>query len=376
MPDAKNRPDSEHKLLGLEVLRFLSAVSVLLWHYKHFSFVADAPTNYVSANQPFYALLRPFYDAGFFGVQVFWCISGYIFFWKYRQPIADGLVKARRFFVLRFSRLYPLHLLTLAAVGLMQIAYVGMHGHAFVYQANDLPNLVKQLFMASDWWVDPVESFNGPIWSISLEVLVYVLFFVLLRLFGGSPWVNLGVLAVCLSAWALGVPHKVFHCAAFFYAGGLAAIARGATRPDGRVLDMGALAYLVTVPAIAWAVGLLHVKGIAAPLLLACVPVLLYVFAHRLSAGPRWTSAIEAAGNMTYASYLLHVPLQLAIALGFAWAGRPIPMYESGFFLAYMGAILLMSWWTYRAFELPAQQALRNWMGGSPSPRATLARRA
>ncbi|TAM46504.1 MAG: hypothetical protein EPN61_05205 [Burkholderiaceae bacterium] len=69
-----------NKLLGLEVVRFISALSVLVWHYQHFFYIADKPTDFVRELQPFYSMLSIFYDYGFYGVQVFWCISGFIFF--------------------------------------------------------------------------------------------------------------------------------------------------------------------------------------------------------------------------------------------------------------------------------------------------------
>ena len=35
--------------------------------------------------------------------------------------------------------------------------------------------------MASEWGITQGESFDGPIWSVSVEVLVYLLFFLMLR---------------------------------------------------------------------------------------------------------------------------------------------------------------------------------------------------
>ena len=81
---------SPNKLLGLEALRFLAAFAVLIWHYQHFAYVADTPVGLVREQLPFYGLLQLFYLAGEYGVWVFWCISGFIFFWKYRDAISDG----------------------------------------------------------------------------------------------------------------------------------------------------------------------------------------------------------------------------------------------------------------------------------------------
>src|SRR3954447_10831898 len=135
------KPD---KLIGLEGLRFLATVAVLLWHYQHFAFVADHPVGLVRSDLPFYEVLFPFYEAGEYGVWVFWCISGFIFFWKYRDAIYERSTNAWTFFVLRLSRLYPLHLVTLIIVALLQPVYFHQHGHFFVYQDNDLQHFMLQ----------------------------------------------------------------------------------------------------------------------------------------------------------------------------------------------------------------------------------------
>ena len=68
------------RLVGLELIRFISAFSILIWHYQHFTFLGDKAVNFNRNEQPFYEFLSVFYDHGLFGVQIFWCISGFIFF--------------------------------------------------------------------------------------------------------------------------------------------------------------------------------------------------------------------------------------------------------------------------------------------------------
>ena len=160
-----------NKLLGLEIVRFISALSVLVWHYQHFFYIANKPTDFFRELQPFYSLLSIFYDYGFYGVQVFWCISGFIFFWKYRDSIASKSITYKNFFILRFSRLYPLHLATLLLVLALQTMYFHQRDYFFVYQNNDIPHFIYQLFLASSWGFEKGYSFNGPIWSISVRKL-------------------------------------------------------------------------------------------------------------------------------------------------------------------------------------------------------------
>jgi peptidoglycan/LPS O-acetylase OafA/YrhL len=347
---------SPNKLLGLEALRFLAAFAVLIWHYQHFAYVADVPVDLVKDQLPFYGLLQLFYLAGEYGVWVFWCISGFIFFWKYRDAISDRSMPGWTFLVFRLSRLYPLHIVTFLIVALLQAVYFRQQGYFFVYQANDLQHFVLQIFMASNWIDQATNSFNGPIWSISVEVLVYVVFFLALRFVTRSAWLNVLVIALSLN-----VSGQLAACLAFFYAGGLAAIIRQSLTSVRLTAALERLAWLLVaaVPASIWlfAVQAWVVDWI---LLLSYTPILLFAITGRVALPAPVANAIEVAGNMTYSSYLLHFPIQLLVALGFAMAGRPIPFHDGWFFLGFVTVTLVASYLTYRYFEAPAQALLRH----------------
>jgi peptidoglycan/LPS O-acetylase OafA/YrhL len=366
MPE-QTKPPLANKLLGLEALRFVAAFAVLIWHYQHFSYLADVPVDLVRARLPLYALLRPFYEAGEYGVWVFWCISGFIFFWKYRDAIFDRSVPGWTFFVFRFSRLYPLHLATLIAVATLQLFYFRMHGYFFVYQNNDVRHFLLQLFMASKWGFEGGDSFNGPIWSISVEVLVYVVFFLMLRFVTRSPLLNVVVVVACLN-----LSGQIFSCLAFFYAGGLAAIARRAiaTAASPVVIERTGWFVATLVPVSIAAFGL-QSHLVAWLFLLTYTPIVLFCLSGAIMLPAPAQRLVEAAGNMTYSSYLLHFPIQLLMALGFAMAGRALPFDDSAFFAVYVGATLLASYFAYRWFEAPAQSLLRKrLLPGAALPRA------
>lgn len=353
-------PDASNKLLGLEALRFLTAFAILVFHYRHFAFVADKPVGLVQDRLPLYGLLQAFHDFGAFGVWIFWCISGFIFFWKYRDPIADRSVDGWKFFVLRFSRLYPLHLVTLLFVALLQPVYFDLHGYFFVYQNNDLPHFLAQLFMASDWGIVFGNSFDGPIWSISIEVLVYFLFF--LMLLSTKSWLlNVAVVAACLSASYLGAGGQITNCLTFFYIGGLAAMARKAIVSSrlGWGIEGGAWLVVAMVPPLVLGLARDQLDWLDYPLLLTYTPVVLFCLSREITVPASIQKAVEAAGNMTYSSYLLHFPIQLIMVLGFAIRGLPIPLYDVTFFMVYLATTLLASYLIYRYFEAPMQNLVR-----------------
>jgi peptidoglycan/LPS O-acetylase OafA/YrhL len=345
-----------NKLLGLEVLRFLAALTILVFHYRHFAFIADKPADLANDRLPFYGLLHFFYDAEPYGVWVFWCISGFIFFWKYRNAIADRSINGWTFFVLRLSRLYPLHLATLLLVAILQPIYFDLNGHFFFYQENDLRHFLLQIFMASNWGFQSGHSFDGPSWSISIEVLVYVCFFFML-LVTRSWLLNLAVIAGCFNGSG-----QIAVCFAFFYIGGLAAIARRAiasTRLKSAAEAGAWLAVAIFTLTIA-SFARDQLAPIAFPLLLAYTPMFLFCLSRDITMPASIQKAVEAAGNMTYSSYLLQFPIQLMMVLGFAISKTPIPVYDETFFWIFIATTLLASYFVYRYFELPAQNLIRD----------------
>jgi peptidoglycan/LPS O-acetylase OafA/YrhL len=358
------RSEGQNKLLGLELVRFICAFAVLFWHYQHFSFIAARPVAFVRDHQPLYSVLRILYDNGYQGVPVFWCISGFIFYWKYKRAIAERVVGPGKFFVLRFSRLYPLHFATLLLVAGLQLIYLFRTGFYFVFQKNDLFHFVLQLFMASNWGAVTSEgdSFNGPIWSVSVEVLVYCAFFLLLRFIGKSAWVNVAVVVLCLVAKIARIPSPIVDCLAFFYIGGLSAIAMQhfENTKYRKLLVVTALCLVVMVPILVLATHLDASEHFSFLFRMAYIPVVLYVFAQHVPLPRGVQKVIEAAGNMTYSSYLIHFPIQLVIVIFFAWIGRSVPYESVAFFCSFFLVTLLASYYIYRWFELPAQAWIRS----------------
>lgn len=353
----KENPHSS-KLIGLEVVRFFSALSVLIWHYQHFFYVANKPTNFIRENQPFYDFLRVFYNYGYYGVQVFWCISGFIFFWKYRDAIASKAVTWRNFFVFRFSRLYPLHIVTLLLVLGLQFIYFTQKKYFFVYQNNDLYHFILQLFLASNWGFERVLSFNGPIWSISIEVLIYCSFFLILRYVGTSFLINIFIASLYLITRYFKIFSNIFDCLAFFFIGGLSSIAflYFEDPKHKKLLNIFALALLLAIPLFYYIADIHRHKYQA---LFFYIPIVLFYSAQNFPIPNSVKKAIEIAGNMTYSSYLIHFPIQLIIALYFLWTKQDIPYYSPIFFLGFITTTLVLSHYIYTLFELPAQNYIR-----------------
>lgn len=367
----------ESKLLGLELIRFTCAFAVLLWHYQHFYSAAGSPT-FVQGVQPLHGLFAPFFDYGLFGVQLFWGISGFIFFWKYGAAIATRAVSSSKFFWLRLSRLYPLHFATLLLVAALQPIHVALTGHSFIYEENTAANFVAQLFMATHWGGPAEYNFNGPIWSVSAEVAVYALFFLAVRYFGAG-WRTIAIaISVGLLGQSLGIPSPVLYCACYFFAGGagarlfLDAKAAGRSELLARVVSLT----VVVVGGYIWLSGMPLNKQNLTFLLLVGTPPLLIIGAQDWKLLDRWPHFIQAAGNLTYSTYLFHFPLQLAIAIGCAATGVVLPVQSPLFLLAYLATTMIAGRWLFLRFERPAQSWIRQKAFNRNRKTVTVAERA
>ena len=162
---------------SLDILRGLASLAVVFWHWKHFFYIGGCLGQFNLNDQPLYPIFKQLYTNGWRAVDIFFCLSGFVFFWLYDLKIAHRKISPRQFFYFRFSRLYPLHFLTLVLVICGQYLYLHKFSYYFVYQDNDIFHFILQAFMASSWGFEKNLSFNGPAWSVSVEILCYVVFY-------------------------------------------------------------------------------------------------------------------------------------------------------------------------------------------------------
>jgi len=231
----------------------------------------------------------------------------------------------------------------------------------FVYQNNDIAHFIYQLFLASHWGFEKGFSFNGPIWSISVEVLIYCFFFLVLKKLSKSFLINVAVLLICLAAKYFNFKSSIFSCLAYFYVGGLSAILLKYTQSTkyAKQTSYFFLFFLLTFPLIACIPNIYQHKYFASFFLMSYTPALLFFSTQHFSVAPFIQKTIEAAGNITYSSYLIHYPLQLVIVICFMFAEKEIPYYSEIFFAGFIFVTLFASYYIYKLFELPVQNRIR-----------------
>lgn len=101
------------RIFLLDIARGIAAFCVVLQHYQHFYLDKN---NLSYSDQPFFKYLSFFYKSGSQAVPFFFMLSGFIFFYFYKKKIFNNQITFINFTILRLTRLYPLHLLTLIIV--------------------------------------------------------------------------------------------------------------------------------------------------------------------------------------------------------------------------------------------------------------------
>lgn len=377
---------------SLDALRGIAALSIVFWHWQHFFFTGTTPGTVDLARLPLHEWLFPLYTKGWLAVDLFFTISGFIFYWLYSKSVSEGEISAGKFALLRFSRLYPLHFATLLIVAASQIWLMSARGSNFVYPNNDVKHFLLNLFFASSWGMENSSSFNGPTWSVSVEVLLYALFFVCCRLFPirASVLVIISMTGFTI-VWDYFPP--VGRGIGLFFMGGCVFLAHQAIIESRRAADItkwaGYLMLATWVATIAtlygfdqsllslrsaplyWHIDTPAQRGL--PALHSAWPILvlfpitilsLSLFdSRRGSLGKR----VSFLGDISYSSYLIHFPLQLLFSAVVAWFGVSNSVfYSSWFMLLFFSVLIGICLVSFRYFEMPTQRLLRQ-QGSQPS---------
>lgn len=345
------------KLSNIDLIRSWAAIAVLIWHYQHFFFGTTLTENIAEHRdiQPLYGLLKIFYTNGNSAVQLFWALSGFVFFHVYKEKSG---VTAREFFSHRFSRLYPLHFLTFCLVGLLQLLCLKMLGAFQIYQFNDSKHFFLNLFFVSHWGFQDGFSFNAPIWSVSVEILVYALFFIFLRLFGMKLSYSVIWLAASLALNRF-FKSPILECSAFFAFGGILNLISLKMRPrHGGAFIILAVALLGVLLGVGIGMGYLDVDNTLQWGVFPCL-ILLAVLLERK--GFSLGRLGYKMGSITYSSYLIHVPVQLFLILlmEVVLKDRSI-ILRPEFLLCYILAIVGVALLVYKYVEFPLRNICLN----------------
>lgn len=378
------------RLYGLDALRGVAALAVVIWHWQHFYDISGVwLKGWHYEAEPFFQMLWPLYLQGWAAVDIFFALSGYVFFWLYAEKVAAGKIPATAFAWKRLSRLYPLHILSLLLVVVLQAAFHARTGGHFVFPADSWQRFGASLLLAQQWLPPTIEqTFNGPAWTVSVEAGLYVLFFVLCRrgLCGPKTALSVAAVGVALYPWneciARGMVGFFLGGVCFFIVRWVMA-RKDAARWAWGCIWLTLLLWLATLtevgrhPLYIWAEALTdylgaddfyaeYSSGIFHQLyVFTVVPASIIALAlhesvlnsGRIGGLYRFLSRF---GDISYATYMLHFPLQIVVALIVLHSGLGTSVFEHDLTLiAFYVVLIALGALVWRYFELPVQQCLR-----------------
>jgi peptidoglycan/LPS O-acetylase OafA/YrhL len=335
------------RLDGVDVLRAIAILTVLLNHVNMRLFLADIP---YTAGLP-HQLVATLFWSGQRGVQMFFAVSGFLITsTSIRRWGALSRVSAPTFYRLRCARIAPLLLLLLLVLSLLHFA--GVKNYVV---AEDTGGLGRALLAALTFNINRLEATRGYLpgnwdilWSLSVEETFYFAFPWVCRFFGrGKMLIALLLAFVVLGPFGRSVlTHGNPVWREYSYLGGMDAIAMGcltAIALHGRRLSRGrlwllgglggaVLAFCLAFSRTAYAwiperTGLyMSLVGVGASLLIA-------VAAQTGWRSPRVLAPLLGAGQRSYEIYLTHMFVVVALDVAFVAAGASmwaVPLFFMG----------------------------------------------
>ena len=341
------------------LLRGICALAILIFHYQHFFYVGTSSTIFDRSSLPFYFIFSLFYDSGYLAVQIFWCISGLIMTHSY---VNRKHTSAKEFAVARFARLYPLHIFTLLVVAALQ--KISFHRLKIfqIYGCNNFLHFLFNLFFVQSWGFEKGYSFNGPTWSVSLEILIYIVFFfVISSLARFRVLVPIAVLMIYKLSVNIELISPFRNCLAYFFFGvGVYFCSTFVIEKFSRslivlILVIEAFVFLAlrNLDLISFdSGGNGYIWGSAFLVFLVA-----QIDGSRLS--PLLIKA-RMLGDLSYSVFLWHVPIQIMIKLVQAkYSIDNSIAYNKSFFIFFIALTYFVGYLSYRFIEQPAQRLIR-----------------
>jgi peptidoglycan/LPS O-acetylase OafA/YrhL len=356
------------RLNALTGLRCLAAINIVLFHFS---------------NPQSFGFLGPVVNAGYIALGLFFLLSGFVLAYNYAGQARAGSLDRARFWKARFTRLYPVYLLSLLMSWRMVVPEYGAHTHAMFWTGMVLTPLLLQ-----GWFPLLATFLNTPAWAMPAEAFMYALFPWLARIKRPARlWHTLLQLA---GVWAVGmVPGLLYmifqpdgiahpdrwsyghwlwalkytplpHLASFVFGILLAGL-------DAQVARASRLRLLLGLAGFAAIFGLLSM-GPLVPFVLLHDGLLMPLFGCIVLglAGENWLASafsvrpLVFVGEASYCLYLLHFNLWNWIhdthVLDRLGLSRFDPWLSYAVLIAFALAALYL-------VEKPAQRQLRKWMG-------------
>jgi len=341
------------------ILRGVCALAILIWHYQHFFYQGTREADFDKTNQPFYFLISTVYNSGYLAVQIFWCISGLIMTHSYINKKDNG---ALDYTVSRIARLYPLHIVTLLVVTLLQQISFQKLNTFQIYENNDPFHFMLNLFFVQSWGFQNSFSFNAPTWSVSLEIVIYILFFfVISSLKKFKVWVPIAVLTLYKLSVDVKLLSSFRDCLVYFFFGvGVYFCSNFVSKKFFKSFIVLILFIEVFVFLALRHLSLISFDSGGNGYIWSTAFLVFFVAQIDGSRLATLLTKARMIGDLSYSVFLWHIPIQILIKLIQAkFSINDSIAYNKLFFIFFIALTYLVGYVSYRFIEQPAQRIIR-----------------
>jgi peptidoglycan/LPS O-acetylase OafA/YrhL len=287
---AASRPE---RVPALDLLRFMAAFGVMLYHYVSHRPRADGSLSFMATIT----------QQGYLGVDVFFMISGFVILWSASGRTGTGFVRAR------ILRLYPEFWIAMLATALTIYIAAGPGRHV------DLVQLVGNATMLPQYV--GVEMIDGVYWTLAVEIKFYALVWLLvvtrqikrleIALFA---WLAFTAIAEAFDVGSIVRSAIIFPYGAHFAAGGLFYLVYESGWTRARSVALAVALPLCVVSSISQIDQFVDPARITIGMKFATAAIICLAFACfallRRFQSVKWPAGIALVGALTYPLYLTH----------------------------------------------------------------------
>jgi peptidoglycan/LPS O-acetylase OafA/YrhL len=149
-------PARRSRLDALTGMRALAALNIVFFHFS---------------DPKIFGPFAPVVDNGYVSVSFFLLLSGFVLAYNYRERADRGLMRARTFWMARFSRIYPVFLFSLV----MSFLVLGQEWR--IRPHGEFAWGIGLTFLLAQGWSPTLCTFwNAPAWTLTTDVFFYALF--------------------------------------------------------------------------------------------------------------------------------------------------------------------------------------------------------
>jgi peptidoglycan/LPS O-acetylase OafA/YrhL len=339
---------------AIDAIRGLAIVSVMLLHlYIHIPFINHLP----------YALFNIIFKSGYYGVIIFFVISGFLITHSIVNKWGNlQAVNLFSFYRMRFARIIPCLVALVALLSILHVMeFKGFHIHTV--------SLGQALFAALTFHINVLEAktwyLPGPwdvLWSLSVEEVFYIVFPLLCLLIKNERlfmvilclFIVAGPFARTLGSNAMWQDHSYLSCMDGIVFGILAALlSRRISAKNNKIFLWSGLALFVLIFCCRHFVYTLGISSLGLNVSLLEVSIaLLLIGLHQNTYQFKKLTVLGWYGRNSYEIYLSHmliITLFMSIDLP-VWALYTIGLIGSG----WLGA------WVARYYSQPLNRKIRS----------------